>query len=304
MNKILFAVDGSEASHRAAEGLAGVLRWWNPIEVEIVNVQPDPSVVAELVPHALRDRADTRVREAGEEALASAQSLLQDAAAKCTTSVRFGDAAAGIASAAEALDCALIAVGSHGAGAISTLITGSVTSKVIHVGARPVLVIPSAQPAPASPYGPPQRPVRVLVPVDGSPGALAAVQTLIGIAPWFRDRPEVHLLAVYEGTPLDVELAAMLSSATLAEHQRKQFETALAPAREALAAAQFEPVEHTAIGPPIDRIRAIRIAERCDMICVGALGTTTIRNLFVGSTAMKVLRAIEVPVLVVPLDKD
>jgi nucleotide-binding universal stress UspA family protein len=304
MNKILFAVDGSEASRRAAEGLAGVLRWWNPTDVEIVNVQSEPSVVTELVPHALRERAEARVREAGDEALASARSMLEEAGARCTTSVRLGDAAAGIVETAAELDCRLIVVGSHGAGVISSMITGSVTSKVIHVGARPVLVIPSAQPAAASPYGPPQRPVRVLVPVDGSPGALTAVQTLIAIAPWFRDRPEVHLLAVYEGTPLDVELAAMLSSATLTEHQSKQFEAALAPAREALTAAKFEPIEHTAVGPPIDRIRAIRIAERCDMICVGALGTTTIRNLFVGSTAMKVLRAIEVPVLVVPPAKD
>ena len=40
MPKILLAVDGSEASLRAARGLAGVLRWLKPTEVEVLNVQP------------------------------------------------------------------------------------------------------------------------------------------------------------------------------------------------------------------------------------------------------------------------
>ena len=50
MPKILFAVDGSEASLRAGLGLAGVLRRWKATDVEIPNVQPESFIFSELVP--------------------------------------------------------------------------------------------------------------------------------------------------------------------------------------------------------------------------------------------------------------
>ena len=304
MPRILFAVDGSEASLRAARGLAGILRWWKPTDVEILNVQPEPSLLSELVPHSLRERGESRVRDAGERAIATAHGLLREAAAGCATTVRFGDPATTIAHAAEALDCAIIAMGSHGAGAVGSLLTGSVTTKVVHLGTRPVLVIPSTKPLTGSAYGPPQRAARVLVPVDGSVGAMAALRAILGLAPWFRDVPELHLLAVYEGTPLDVEMAAMLSGTALPEHQHKQFEAALRPAREALAGRAFQALEHTAAGSPVEQIRATVAAQRCDLVCLGARGTGGVRNLVMGSTAAKVLRAVDVPVLVVPKAAD
>ena len=97
MPKILFAVDGSEASLRAAQGLAGILRWWKTTDVEVLNVQPESFIFRELVPHSLRERAESRVREEGERALAMAHALLRGAAAECATTVRFGDAATAIA---------------------------------------------------------------------------------------------------------------------------------------------------------------------------------------------------------------
>ena len=299
MPKILFAVDGSEPSLRAARGLAGILRWWKATDVEVLNVQPESFIFRELVPHSLRERAESRVREEGERALAMAHALLRGAVAECATTVRFGDAATAIARAAEMLDCAMIAMGSHGAGAVGSLITGSVTTKVIHVGFRPVLVIPSA-PRAGSAYGPPRRVARVLVPVDGSAGAAAALREVVRIASWFRDVPEIHLLAVYEGTPPDVEIAAMVTAEALREHQQKWFDAALLRAREALSGTAFEAIEHTSIGPPAEEIRAIVKTHLFDLVCLGTRGTGAVRNLILGSTAAKVLRAVDVPVLVVP----
>jgi nucleotide-binding universal stress UspA family protein len=228
-----------------------------------------------------------------------AHALLRGAAAECATTVRFGDAAMAIARAAEMLDCAMIAMGSHGAGAVGSVVTGSVTTKVIHVGLRPVLVIPSA-PQAGSAYGPPHRAARVLVPVDGSAGATAALREVLRIASWFRDVPKIHLLAVYEGTPLDVELAAMVTAEALHKHQQERFDAALLPAREALSGSAFEAIEHTAIGPPAEKIRAIVKTHLFDLVGLGTRGMGAVRNLILGSTAAKVLRAVDVPVLVVP----
>lgn len=304
MPKILFAVDGSEASLRAARGLAGILRWWHPADVEVLNVQPEPSSLSELVPHALRERAESRVRAEGERAMATAHGLLRETAGHCATTVRFGDPALAIVHAAEALDCAIIAMGSHGTGAVGSLVTGSVTTKVVHLGTRPVLVIPSTRPLTGSAYGPPQRAARVLVPVDGSAGATAALRAVLGLVPWFRDAPEFHLLAAHEGTPLGVEIAGMVSGDALREHQRKWFEAALRPARETLAGRGMQAVEHTAVGPPVEHIRATVAAQRCDVVCLGARGTGVVGSLIPGSTATKVLRAVDVPVLVVPKAAD
>jgi nucleotide-binding universal stress UspA family protein len=300
MTKILFAVDGSEASLRAARGLAGVLRWCKPIDVEVVNVQPESSRLAELLPHALRERAEGRVRAASEEALATARALLHEAGAACSTSARFGDPAPAIAHAAETLDCALIAMGSHGAGAVGALIAGSVVTKVIQTGVRPVLVLPSARPAAGSAFGPPQRPVRILLAVDASPGAAAAVHATVRVAAILRDPPEIHLLTAYENTPLDVEVAAMVSGQALADYQHREFEIALKPARAALAEAGLTVIEHTAVGPAAAQIRATVADEGCDLVCLGTRGTSAIRNLFVGSTATKVLHAVDTPLLLVP----
>lgn len=299
MSKILFAVDGSEASLRAARGLAELLSWWKATEVEVLNVQPEPFMLTEFVPY-LRKRAESRMREEGERALATADTLLRDVATRSASTVLFGDPATAITRAAVTLDCAIIAMGSHGAGAIESLVTGSVTTKVIHLSSRPVLVIPSSQPRPRSAYGPPHRAARVLVPVDGSAGAAAALQEVLRIASWFRDAPEVHLLAIYEGTPLDVEIGAMVGAEALREHQQKRFEVALLPARSALAGTAFKVMEHTAIGPPAEEICATVQAQRCDLVCLGTRGMGAGRNLILGSTAVKVLRAVDVPVLVVP----
>jgi len=300
MHKILFAADGSEASLRAARGLAGILRWSKPTDVQILNVQTEPFILREAAPASLRERAESRAREEGERALAMADALLREVAARTATTVRFGDAATAITRAAEMLDCAIIVMGSHGAGAVGNLLAGSVTTKAIHIGSRPVLVIPSARLLTGAASGPPQRAGRVLLPVDGSADAMAAVRAVLRIASWFRDAPDIHLLAVYEGTPLDVEIAAMLDAQAVRDYQQRQFEAALVPAREALSGTALQVIEHTAIGPPVEAIRAAVAAHRCDLVCMGTRGMGAVRNLILGSTTAKTLRTIDVPVLVVP----
>ena len=137
------------------------------------------------------------------------------------------------------------------------------------------------------------------MPVDGSVGATEAVREALRIASWFRNAPEIHVFAVYEGTRLDAELAALATEEALREHQHERFEAALLPAREVLSDTAFEAIEHTAIGPPAEKIRAIIETHLFDLVCLGTRGMGAVRNLVLGSTTAKVLRAVEVPVLVV-----
>ena len=299
---VLLAVDESAASLRAAGALAEMAGWWKFAGVRLLNVQPEPSAYGDLLPHALKQRADAVAQAAGERALAAARGALAQIAAPVAGAVEFGDPATVIVRVAESRESGIIALGSHGASALGNLLAGSVTIKVLHLTTRPVLVIPTARLKASSSHGPPQRPARILVAVDGSDGAMAALREVVRVAPSFAARPEVHLLAVYDRTPFDVEIAAMVSAEALAEHQRRYFETALMPVRRLLADTNVVVVhEHKAVGPPARKIHEAVSEHGCDLVCIGTRGMGTVRNLVLGSTAVKVLHVAEVPVLVAPL---
>ena len=123
------------------------------------------------------------------------------------------------------------------------------------------------------------------------------------MVPWFDVAPEIHLLAVYDRTPLQVELESMVNTDALRQHEAKQFESALKPARVALAGTGLSVVEHTAIGLPAEEIRLLARSHHCDLICMGTRGMGAIRSLVLGSITTKVLHRTDVPVLVMPLTK-
>ncbi|MHB9112343.1 MAG: universal stress protein [Thermoleophilia bacterium] len=58
--------------------------------------------------------------------------------------VRVGSAAEEIVKAARENDCDMIVVGTHGRGPVASAVMGSIATKVIHAGAAPVLVVPTA----------------------------------------------------------------------------------------------------------------------------------------------------------------
>lgn len=299
MLDILLAVDGSEASLRATAKLAEMANWWKVRHFHLLNVQPEPPAFAEPLPYAIQQQAEALARAAGERTLDAARVVLK-LLPPPTSAVESGDPATVIARTAEQRDSTIIALGHHGAGALASFLMGPVTTRVLHLTSRLVLVIPSAHLRAASAYGPPRRPVRILMPVDGSAGAVAALRQVVRLAQSFVEFPEIHLLAVYHGTPLDVEIGAMVSEKAVTDHERLRFEAALEPARSVLAEAKLTATEHTAIGPPAHRIHAAVSSLGCDLVCVGMRGTGTVRNLVPGSAVAKLLHLAEVPVLVVP----
>ncbi len=300
MLKILLAFDGSEASLRAAGKIAAMARWWKVDEMCVLNVQPEPSALGEPFAFDAQQRAQALARAAGEQVLTAALALFKDTSHSATSAVELGDAATVIAAQAESRNSTFIALGSHGAGALIGFPIGSVTTKVLRLARRSVLVVPALQATDSSAYGPPQRPVRILLPVDGSPGSLAAVRQAISLVPCFVAAPEIHLLAVYDRTPLSVEIGAMASAKALSDYERGRFDAALEPARQVLAGTKLALTEHTAIGAPAQHIQEAIAAARCDIVCIATRGQSTLRSLVLGSTTAKLLHVSTVPVLVVP----
>ncbi len=140
---------------------------------------------------------------------------------------------------------------------------------------------------------------RVLLAVDGSEGALKAVQHLIGLREDLRDREslDVHLLSVQR--PLSGDVNRFLSGQTLDDYHRERSEEALAPARAALDAAGLAHHDHSRVGEPGPTIAEVCREQACDMIVMGARGVGAASAALLGSVAQSAIEHATVPVLVV-----
>lgn len=147
MKKILIATDGSPSALRAVE-LGLELAEDEGAEPIFVHVAPTKDVlpvagvgmVPVSVPHELAETDRAPLDEAVE--------LAEERGLHAATRLLTGNPAHEIAAFAEVVDADLIVVGSHGYGAISGALLGSVSRGVLKGTTRPVLIVREvAQPA-------------------------------------------------------------------------------------------------------------------------------------------------------------
>jgi nucleotide-binding universal stress UspA family protein len=139
MKRILVAVDGSDASIKAAHMAADIaLRFGAKL------------TLAHVVPKLLLppDVYGLTIAEVEKEHRAYADRLLEKAVASLdepgidvTTVVLYGSPAEAIAEEAAASDIGMIVVGSRGHGAVARVFLGSVSDRLVHIGPKPVLVV-------------------------------------------------------------------------------------------------------------------------------------------------------------------
>jgi nucleotide-binding universal stress UspA family protein len=146
--KILLAHDGSEASQQGIRTLIdfSVRLREQPI-IHLLFVHP-PVPIAFAAEHVSREVLDTYYREEGEQTLSSAASLLNEAELDFSPHIHVGPVAETIVRVAGELGCELICLGTHGRGALSTALLGSVASKVVHLSHVPVLLAKQHSPPP------------------------------------------------------------------------------------------------------------------------------------------------------------
>jgi nucleotide-binding universal stress UspA family protein len=145
MGTIVVATDGSAAALAALDAATelaresgdriAVITVWQALQGDFGLAHPAAARLPELL-DAERSRA--------EEILDEAQSRAAQAGLDVTTRLATGDPGDCICAYARELDARLVAIGTHGYGAVMTLIVGSVSSKVIRRAGRPVLVVSDA----------------------------------------------------------------------------------------------------------------------------------------------------------------
>ena len=135
--------------------------------------------------------------------------------------------------------------------------------------------------------------MKILLAVDGSPHSLDAVKCVIDHADWFREKPRIELLTVHRPVPKIGGLGAAVGKAQLERYYLEEGEETLAPAKKLLeqGGASFE--TRILVGEPAELIAEQAKKGGFDLVCIGTSAN------WLGSTANKVLRLSEVPVLLV-----
>lgn len=141
MRKVLLPVDGSDSAFQAALYLIDFVRRHGPVEVHLVNVQPKPR---EWQTHGMEKEAiGDHLAVDAHLALKPVLHVLNENDIACQTHTKLGDPAETLAALADELACDHIVMGTRGLGAISGIVLGSVTRKLLHLANVPVTCVKS-----------------------------------------------------------------------------------------------------------------------------------------------------------------
>lgn len=138
--------------------------------------------------------------------------------------------------------------------------------------------------------------MKILVAVDGSEVGLAAVRQLVDFSTSLAERPDITLF--YADPPLLRSVALNLGKDGVASYHAENAAYAMKKARTALKRARLSFQETYLVGEPADSIVKQAKASKADLIVVGTHGRGALKQLFVGSVALKVIALSPVPLLV------
>jgi nucleotide-binding universal stress UspA family protein len=139
--KILIPVDGSASANRAVEHVLVSTAWLKEApQVFLLNVQWKLAS-GNVKLFISQETIDDYYREQGMAALAEARAKLDAAGLAYTYHISVGTPAEAIVQYAQQQQVDQITMGAHGQDALSTLLLGSVVSKVLHLATMPVLLV-------------------------------------------------------------------------------------------------------------------------------------------------------------------
>ena len=250
----------SEAALRGASVTA--LRTWSipPLTTTGVGIIPAYEVVRDELAEGTAAELAQSVEEASSEGSVEVE-----------LEVVQGDAAGALVE--RSAGAALVVLGSRGRGSVAGPLLGSVSQGVLHHAQCPVAVVHKAERALGS---------RVVVGVDGSPGASGAIQWAFAEAK-LRSVP-VHAVSAYE-EPWTLA-AAGFSSAEIALEYRNALAGDAGRVVEAVRSAAPEGVEVTGEVVLASAGRALVDIAGDDLLVVGSRGRGGFKSLLLGSVSL------------------
>lgn len=137
MKKMLFATDGSKASEAAQKMVVEYLRVWPESKLIVLYVTNRDAYAYDLVPDAV-DKVESHITN---EIQRNSLEFYKLYVSRVQFVHRIGHAASMICEVAKEEDVDLVILGSHGRGAIDSMLLGSVAHGVLNRVHVPVLVV-------------------------------------------------------------------------------------------------------------------------------------------------------------------
>lgn len=208
----------------------------------------------------------------------------------------YDDVAEAILTARKQQRADLVVMSTHGRGGLGRWLYGSVADEVLRRSDVPVLLIPAACDRPLPEPG--DDPPRVLVPLDGTPLAEAALAPAVTLAETLH--AEIHLLRVVAPIRLPVSEEGLRTLRVEPEAEIEEAHTYLTERAHELRprgrAAQVQVAVHA------DPASAIAAATRTDcftLVAMATHGRSGLARMVLGSVTTGTLHRIHVPMLLV-----
>ncbi len=229
---------------------------------------------------------------------------------------RFGPTVSSILVVADATQSDMIVLCSHGYTGITRRIMGSVAEKLAQEAEVPVFVLRDEGPVPGEPLPNSTRPLRVLVPLDGSAQAKYALEpAAFLISALANPAPAIlHLLRVVQPVNASIEEGGMLTATekakrylrATADHIREGF-VAPAVAKLGLVVTWSVAVDTYVAESLIRAAENAEIVEEpeglsgSDVIALATNRRDGLQRLVIGSVTERILLSTKLPLLIVPL---
>lgn len=141
--------------------------------------------------------------------------------------------------------------------------------------------------------------LKVLLPVDGSKSAASAAHKLVETLRWYKEQPQVDLLAVHLPVPRFANMNVVISAEMVDRYYAEGWEDMLASSKKILDAAGVTYTVHTLVGSIAESIVEQAKQSGSNMIYMGTRGMTALSNMVLGSVTTRVLHLAHIPVVLI-----
>jgi nucleotide-binding universal stress UspA family protein len=281
---ILLPFDGSdgaaEALHHAAE-----IAHWTDATIHVLFVADTTRDSVTVVETQV---VDALVQE-GEDIVEDAEKTLDTLGVDYDSDVVQGHPAPTIVEYAEQYEYDVIVMPTHGREGVSRYLIGSVTEKVVRLSSVPVL---TARMQPDEQLVFPYE--NILLPTDGSPGAVHAAEHGLSLAAALD--ATVHVLSVVDDTSLGPDVRSTISGQEGEQAATDAVDNLVSEAEKRGVSNTVRHVEH---GSPIEVILDTIDSNDIHAVVMGTTGRRGSDRILLGSVAEKTVRSAPVPVITV-----
>jgi len=140
--------------------------------------------------------------------------------------------------------------------------------------------------------------MKILIPVDGSPNSLRAIEHVIQSVAELKEPPQLMLLNV-QWNVAGANVKMFINQQTIDDYYREQGMAALKSARDMLDSDGLPYQYHISVGTPAEAIAQYASEQEVDRIVMGRQGQGGMQSILLGSVVNKVLHQASAPVLLI-----